>query len=137
MHNESNTEYYGITGMQVNDPVLSNSAVQNDIPSVPMVQYWDPLFSLNDTFMERLWRRHEECGFAKFMEEAWQFPPAGPLPHPPNTDHCANWEEITYAATEINPCWDVYDLTTTCPNLWGKQAERRRAAKTHTDPFTH
>lgn len=120
MHNETNTEYYNVEGILFYDPVLTYTSVQDAVPAYPMVEYWDPLFSLNDTYMAHLAEKHESCGYAAFMEEAMTFPPAGPLPDPP--DHsapgCDLHTQVHLAAAEVNPCWDIYDLTTTCPNLW-------------------
>ncbi|KAI4120376.1 MAG: hypothetical protein LQ347_007106, partial [Umbilicaria vellea] len=31
---------------------------------------------------------------------------------------CDLWDAIYYAASEINPCFDIYQVATTCPLLW-------------------
>ena len=84
MHNETDTTYYGIDSVMFYDPVTTFTSVSDAIPAVPMVQYCDPMFNLNDTFMEHLWDRHDKCGFAEFMDVAMTFPPKGPLPSPPS-----------------------------------------------------
>ena len=122
MHNETNKKYYDVNGVLFYDPVLSYDVVGDQIPSVPFVDYWDPLFSLNDTFMADIHQRADDCGYTDFMETAMQFPPSGPLPTPPNVDGkqkgCDIWDDIITAAQAVNPCWDVYQVATTCPLLW-------------------
>ncbi|KAK3054734.1 hypothetical protein LTR09_004463 [Extremus antarcticus] len=126
MHNETNTEYYDIQSIMIYDPSTSYNVVQDQIPTVPFVEYWAPLFSLNDTYMDHLRHLHQECGYADFMETAMQFPPKGPLPTPPHPNigggsgaRCDIWGDVAYyAAPAVNPCWDVYQVATTCPNLW-------------------
>ena len=123
MHNETDTTYYNIESILFYDPSTSYSVVQDDIPTVPFVEYWDPLFSLNATYMDDLRNRADKCGYTAFMEEAMTFPPNGPLPTPPNVNgnkaNCDLWSEVVnYAAPAVNPCWDVYQVATTCPNLW-------------------
>lgn len=48
------------------------------------------------------------------------FPPPGPLPNPPNMSApgCDIWTDIYYAASLVNPCFDLYQVATTCPLLW-------------------
>ena len=120
MHNETNKKYYNIDSILFYDPSTSTSTLQNDIPTADFVNYWAPMFALNDTFVDQLNKKSESCGFTKFIEEAMTFPPSGPLPDLPNSpsDDCKLWADVLSAAPEVNPCWDVYDVTTTCPNLW-------------------
>ena len=121
MHNESDTCYYNIESILFYDPSTSYGVVQDQIPTVPFVEYWDPLFSLNDTFMADLRQRADSCGYTAFMETAMQFPPTGLLPTPPEidtSDNCNLWNDVINAASLVNPCWDVYQVATTCPLLW-------------------
>lgn len=74
----------------------------------PFVDYWKPLFSFNDTYMDELHQRADECGYTKFMETAMTFPPDGPLPTPPQVNtsaRCDVWDDIITAAMAVNPCW--------------------------------
>ena len=108
MHNASDTTYYGIDSIMFYDPSTSYDVVQQQIPAVPFVDYWKPLFSLNDSYMEELHQRADECGYTDFMEKAMTFPPDGPLPTPPQVNtstRCDVWDDIISAAMEINPCW--------------------------------
>ena len=123
MHNATDIDYYNIDSILFYDPSTSYNVVQDDIPAVPFVDYWAPLFSFNESFMADLHRRHEACGYAAFLEEAFTFPPKGPLPTPPNVNQnvkgCDIWDDVYNAAlVGVNPCWDVYQVATTCPLLW-------------------
>lgn len=122
MHNETNKAYYDVRGILFYDPSTSYGVVQDDIPTVPFVDYWSGLFSLNETFLNDIHERADKCGYTQFMETAMTFPPTGPLPTPPNVDGnkkgCSIWADVINAAPLVNPCWDVYQVATTCPNLW-------------------
>ena len=95
MHNKTDTTYYNIESILIYDPSTSYGVVQDDIPSVPFVDYWSGLFSFNQTFMDDIHTRWEKCGYKAFYEEAMTFPPKGKLPTPPNVDGnakgCAIW----------------------------------------------
>jgi carboxypeptidase D len=120
--NSYDKEYYNVSGILMYDPSLSSDAVQEQIPAVPFVDYWGPLLSLNETFSDSIHQRADACNYTSFLEENLVFPPAGPLPTPPNIDGdvegCDLWTDIYLAATEVNPCFDVYQVATTCPLLW-------------------
>ncbi|GIZ42732.1 hypothetical protein CKM354_000599100 [Cercospora kikuchii] len=122
MHNETNREYYNVEGIMIYDPVLTDNVVHGDIPAVPFVDQWSGLFNLNESFMEDLYERHEACGYQKFIEEAYVFPPKGPLPTAPHLDQrnvsCRLAADVVSAVLLVNPCWDIYHVATTCPLLW-------------------
>nr|OQO17041.1 hypothetical protein B0A51_15064 [Rachicladosporium sp. CCFEE 5018] len=121
-HNATDTEYYGIDSIMFYDPSVSYDVVTNDIPAVPFVDAHTDLFNFNQTFMDDIHTRWETCGYKAFYEEALTYPPTGKLPTPPNVNGdevgCNIWNDIYYAAPLINPCWDVYQVATTCPLLW-------------------
>ncbi|KAK4540376.1 hypothetical protein LTR36_009233 [Oleoguttula mirabilis] len=122
MHNETDTVYYDIQSTMMYDPSTSYGVLQDDIPTVPFVDYWSGLFSFNQTFMDDIHRRADACGYTAFYELAMQFPPNGTLPTPPNVNDdiagCEIWDDVFSAALLVNPCWDVYQVATTCPLLW-------------------
>lgn len=91
------------------DPVITYGAVQDDIPSAQMVNYWKPMFSLNDSYLEDLNERADKCGYTDFINTAMTFPPSGPLPSPPDDSAkgCGIWNDVISAAMEVNPCWQV------------------------------
>jgi carboxypeptidase D len=90
------------------------------MPAVPYVNAFDNLFWLNDTFMAELQVKHKKCGYADFMDKYFVFPPVpGKMPVPPknNVPGCSTWRDIKNAVMKVNPCFDTYDITTTCKHL--------------------
>ncbi|MCJ1339407.1 hypothetical protein MMC09_004696 [Bachmanniomyces sp. S44760] len=120
MFNKNNTKYYNIDSIMIYDPSTSTDTVQEQIPAVAYVDYWDPLFSLNASFMADIHTRADRCGYTQFLDNYLVFPPKGPLPSPPdaNAPGCDLWDDIFAAASLVNPCFDIYQIATTCPLLW-------------------
>ncbi|KPI41427.1 Carboxypeptidase cpdS [Cyphellophora attinorum] len=120
---ESNdTTYYNFSSLLIYDPSLSYDVVQQSIPTVPLVDFWGPLFNLNASFVEYLHTTADECGYTQFLEEALVYPPKGILPSPPNVandnDTCDLFDAVFNAVLLVNPCFDIYQVATTCPVLW-------------------
>lgn len=70
--------------------------------------------------MRELTEKHDQCGYKAFMDKYFVFPPvAGKMPMPPeNKANCQLWPIVKDAVTKVNPCFDMYDIATTCPLLW-------------------
>ncbi|EXJ95780.1 carboxypeptidase D [Capronia coronata CBS 617.96] len=121
MFNANDTEYYNISSILIYDPSLSYDVVQEYIPVTAFVDFWGPLLDLNASFVESLHNMSDACGYTAFMDEYLTFPPKGPLPTPPNVDlndsTCLTFDAVADAAALINPCWDIYQVATTCPLL--------------------
>jgi len=128
MLDANDTTYFGVEGTMIYDPVTTYNAISNEIPTVPFVDYWTGLFPFNDTYKEYLHTQADACGYTNYTEEYFVFPPKGLQPSPadlPGTDRyglpttgCALWESVYNEIMYINPCWDVYQVATTCPILW-------------------
>jgi carboxypeptidase D len=120
MLNKKDKEYYNLNSIMIYDPALSFDVVQEQIPAVPFVEYWGPLLNLNATFMSNIQERAAKCNYTSYMEKYMVFPPKGPLPTPPDetVDGCDIWDDVMTAATWANPCFDVYQVATTCPLLY-------------------
>lgn len=89
-----------------------------------MLLVWAGLFPFNDTFRAHINKRDAECGHTKFVEENLVYPPKG-LQVPPNKGgvgpaySCFDlFADVYEAASLINPCFNVYHVSTTCPVLW-------------------
>ena len=84
--------------------------------------YWAGLFSFNTSFVSYLHEQADTCGYTSYLNDYLVYPPAGPLPSPPlsndTTGECDVWDAIYEAALLINPCYDIYQIATTCPLLW-------------------
>ncbi|KAL8821330.1 MAG: hypothetical protein Q9191_007327, partial [Dirinaria sp. TL-2023a] len=120
MLNTNDTTYYGVDSIMIYDPSTSTDTVQEEIPAVAFVDYWSGLFSLNASFTAEIHERADSCGYTEFLDKYLVFPPSGPLPDPPNSSApgCDVWTDIYYAVSLINPCFDIYQVATTCPLLW-------------------
>jgi carboxypeptidase D len=118
----NDTEYYNISSIMFYDPSLSYDVVQEHIPVTAFVDFWGPLLDLNSTFLADLHNMSDACGYTSFMEQGLQFPPKGPLPTPPNADasdeSCDTFTAVFNAISLVNPCFDIYQVATTCPLLW-------------------
>ncbi|KAL2018344.1 hypothetical protein VTK56DRAFT_947 [Thermocarpiscus australiensis] len=121
------TTYYNVSGMTIYDPVITWMEVQEPIPVVQFTEYWSGLFPFNDTFRADIKAREKKCGYADWMAEYLVYPPKGHIPATlPGTykngttrDECWNlYWDILDAITLINPCFDIYQVATTCPLLW-------------------
>ncbi len=63
--------------------------------------------------------RAQSCGCTDFLNKYLTFPPPGPLPSPPSeASECDLWDDILNAVSLVNPCFDIYQIATTCPLLW-------------------
>lgn len=82
------------------------------------VDYWSNVYSLNASFMEHLHTKDARCGFTAYLNEYLVYPPKGILPTPANHPNCDIWSDVFNAALAIQPCYDVYQILTTCPLLW-------------------
>jgi carboxypeptidase D len=105
------------------DPSTSYDTIQRDIPAVPFVDYWGGLFPFNDTFKDYLHNASDACGYNDFLSTYLTFPPPGPFPGEADLpglslDGCSLWSDIYNEIFNVNPCFDVYQVATTCPILW-------------------
>ncbi|KAL8817509.1 MAG: hypothetical protein Q9223_003672 [Gallowayella weberi] len=112
--------YYNVEGILIYDPSTSTDTVQEQIPAVAFVNANANLFALNASFTADIQSRAASCGYTSFLETYLTFPPPGPLPGPPNSsiEGCDVFNDIFNAVSLINPCFDIYQIATTCPLLW-------------------
>ena len=95
--------------------------IQSIVPALAFANYWSNLLSINSSYMAELNDKAVSCGFTSFMDDYLVYPPKGLLPSPPSARYggkCDLWSAVIDAATAINPCFDVYQVATTCPVLW-------------------
>jgi len=119
----NDTKYFNVEGTMIYDPSINSNAVMNSIPAYRMMEDFDLAFNLNETYKQELKKQADTCGYNSFQDEYLTYPPkASPLPSPPQlngpTSECDVFNHIFDAALLVNPCWDVYQLFTTCPLLW-------------------
>ncbi|PGH26431.1 hypothetical protein AJ80_01929 [Polytolypa hystricis UAMH7299] len=126
--NRNHTEYFNLKGVKSIAPVMSDEAVQAQVPVGMAVQRFQNVLGLNETFMEYLREKDETCGYAKFMDKALEFPPPGPMKAlTPNAKNCNVWLDMMTAATYVNPCFNVYHVTASCPHLWDQMDANERS----------
>lgn len=120
MIRKNDKRYYNVNGIMIYDPSTSTDTVQEQIPAVAFTEANSNLFPFNSSYAADIHERAAKCGYTNFLDKYLTYPPPGPLPNPPdaNADGCDLWTDIYYAASAINPCFDIYQVATTCPLLW-------------------
>lgn len=134
--NADDTKYYNLAGVAINDPILGDGdlqqegkplalldhAAKTDIPIVPIVpylDYWERVFSLNETFTTAIHEKAASCGYTDYINKYLTFPPPGPFPQPTNSSNgCDVFTDVFNAALEVNPCFNIYHILDTCPHLF-------------------
>ena len=121
--------YYKLGGVAINDPILGDGTMQEQVVIMPFVEYWKQLFYLNESYYDALIGTHNYCNYSSYIDEYFTFPPKqGPmpvLPDPyadpdPNSNYtCDIFDLVYYAALEVNPCFNIYHITDTCPFVYG------------------
>lgn len=125
---EEDKAYFDQSGIIIYDPVITWDDIQGPIPVVPFVDYWSGLFPFNDTFRADIHARADKCGYTAWLDKYLAYPPRGHIPMPlPGTNattgrtlrECSSiYDDIFNAILLINPCFDIYQVATTCPILW-------------------
>ncbi|OTA98004.1 hypothetical protein M426DRAFT_70582 [Hypoxylon sp. CI-4A] len=122
MLDKNDTTYYDVSGLIIYDPVLGDDVVQSAATTVPFVDYHANLMPFNDSFSAYIHGLHDTCGFADYNAEYLTYPPPGPQPQGYTasvSDECYNlWNVVLNEALSVNPCFDVYQVATTCPLLY-------------------
>ncbi|PWW79443.1 alpha/beta-hydrolase [Tuber magnatum] len=121
MYKKNNTKLFDPRGLMIFSPTLSEWVIHEQIPTAQYVDYWARLFALNKTTMDHLHATADKCGYTSYMSENLVFPPKGPFPTPPQiftSSECDVWSAVFRAATLVNPCFNVFHITTTCPLPW-------------------
>ncbi|KAI9830790.1 MAG: hypothetical protein M1826_004424 [Phylliscum demangeonii] len=118
MLNSNNTKYCDVEATMIYDPYTTYFQLQQDVPVVPFVDKWSGLLPFNSTFNADIHRRADSCGFTSYMQENLVFPPKGPFPLPPDISRpeCSLFNDVINAAFAINPCFDIYQVASTCPS---------------------
>ena len=120
--------YFDVNGMLIYDPSIGADLL-GDAVALAFSDYHHNLFPFNDSYTEHIHKLDRKCGFADLREKYLTYPPPGHLPDPlPGLDHhgkplpgCDVFEmqdSIIEAVMALNPCWDIYQVATTCPLLW-------------------
>jgi carboxypeptidase D len=120
----NDTTYFDVKGMHIYDPSIGDYEVTAYIPTNYFFNYWESVFPLNDTAKANLRNMSATCGFDDYMNKYLTYPPPGPqpsvLPGTNSTTHrllrsCRTADYLADAATELNPGWNIYQVTQMLP----------------------
>ncbi|KAG6016601.1 hypothetical protein E4U54_000994 [Claviceps lovelessii] len=121
--------HFNMKGMILYDPAMVDYRL-GEVNVVPFVDHHRNLFPLNDSFVQAIHETDRKCGYAHLRDKYLTWPPSGLLPDTlPGVDAktgkplpgCGDFEltgVIQKAVMEVNPCFDMYQIATTCPVLW-------------------
>ncbi|KXS22118.1 alpha/beta-hydrolase [Gonapodya prolifera JEL478] len=127
MLSEKNPTYFKLSGMLIYDPVITKTEIQQLIPLKLFTDYWGGLFPFNDTFREEISKKDKKCGYTSFVNKYLTYPPPGQQPdklpgtdgNGTTTDECGSILNDSFEAISwLNPCFDIYQVATTCPLLY-------------------
>lgn len=125
----NDTKHFNMKGMLIYDPSIVEDRV-TELTIVPFVDYHHNLFPFNDSFTKQIHEIDKKCGYADVRSKHLNYPAKSHLPNPlpgidpktgqpiPGCDDYLLGNSIQQAITDINPCFDVYQIATTCPLLW-------------------
>ncbi|KAM4063744.1 serine carboxypeptidase [Hirsutella rhossiliensis] len=120
MLDRNDIAYLQVKGIQIINSLINGYDVLQQAPAVAALNHYRSVFGLDETLVSSFNARADECGYSKFLFEALTYPPQDSFPAVP--DHgrpgCNIWSNILTAAFQVNPCFNVYHLTDSCPKLW-------------------
>ena len=95
--------------------MISNSFL---VPSIPAAQKLNNILFLNQTFLDAVTKKAEDCGILGFYNEYINaYPPSGPFPPAPDVSQCDVLDDFWNALIYINPCTNPYHIIDVCPFL--------------------
>ncbi|KAK2017573.1 serine carboxypeptidase [Colletotrichum eremochloae] len=115
--------YFGVAGMMVSDPLLSQYGLGQDFAVSRVLDYWGPAFNLNETAREAVREIEDRCGYRDYVDRYLVFPPSGvqPVKIPGSfrwgdyVPECDALAFVTAAERAANPCFSIYNVLRTCP----------------------
>lgn len=119
MYAKKDCRNFNIQGIMIYDPSIASDVLLEQAPAAAFVNKWEGVFALNETTMKDINERADKCGYTALLEYGLSYPPKGKL----NVSDvvapgCDLFDDIYTYASAVNPCFDIYEITTTCPNLW-------------------
>jgi carboxypeptidase D len=122
----ADTKYFNLAGISINDPIIGDETIQQQVVILPFVEFWQNLLFLNETFMDTIRQHQKDCGYQEYYDKYFTFPPQqGPipvLPDPFSSDNytCDQFDNFYSAILEVNPCFNIYHITETCPHPYSQ-----------------
>ncbi|CBY02081.1 hypothetical protein IAQ61_006666 [Plenodomus lingam] len=114
-------KYFNLGGISINNPTVGDETVEQAVVLYPYVEFWQKILYLNPTVMADAAQQQKECGYAEYWDTYFKFPPPkGPFPvleSPFKTENstCDMYSTFVNALQEVNPCFNIYHITDTCP----------------------
>ncbi|EPS45522.1 hypothetical protein H072_450 [Dactylellina haptotyla CBS 200.50] len=120
MYNKKDTRNFNLKGTLIYDPSIASDLISEEVPAVPFMLRNQAIFNLPDEIAANLTTWHEKCGYADIYKQGLTFPPAGKInvTGAVKSRDCRLWSKVWSAANRINPCFNVYHITDTCPSPW-------------------
>ncbi|KAK3213762.1 hypothetical protein GRF29_28g874914 [Pseudopithomyces chartarum] len=118
----NDTTYYNLKGISINDPIIGDETNQQQVVGLPYVEYWQNLIDLNETFLNDIREKQASCNYSSYLDTYFQFPPPQeafpvlPAPSRANDYSCDQFDNLYSAILEVNPCFNIYHITETCPH---------------------
>ena len=112
-------QHFNLDGMIIYDPSIADDRL-NEAAVVAFSNYHRNLFPFNDSFTQHINNLDRKCGYADLRQKYLTYPPPGHLPSPLPSGCEADllFNSVYDAIMDINPCFDEYQVATTCPLLW-------------------
>ena len=93
---------------------------------IPYLDYWANLFFLNASFTQAVHDKNDECNYTDYYNTYFTFPPPPgkfpvlPDPFAGDVPVCDLLDDVYAAAIAVNPCFNIYHITDTCPFLFSQ-----------------
>ncbi|GKT43464.1 putative serine carboxypeptidase [Colletotrichum spaethianum] len=122
----NDTDYFNLAGISINDPIIGDETIQQQVVILPYVEFWQNLLYLNQTFLDQVRDRQDSCNYSSYIDTYFKFPPPQEpfpvLPDPYNSDTyaCDMFDTFYEAILEVNPCFNIYHITETCPHPYSQ-----------------
>jgi carboxypeptidase D len=120
---QGQSAYFDVRGALIYDPLFADKKVQTDVPMMRFVHRTRLLHPFDNKTMDSLDADDAACGFSAYLDKFLSYPPPEE-PQPPvvpgtGTTRCEMLRyRVVAAARKINPCWDMYNIASTCPFKW-------------------
>jgi carboxypeptidase D len=108
----------------MNAAVIGDTNLQMNVALPSYAAHWNLDLSLNESFMAEVDRRAHECDLTSYMDEHLRFPPSTKLFRQLTwqndtwaAEQCGMADYLKAAAELVNPCFNVYHITDSCPRL--------------------
>lgn len=106
-------------GFAINDPSFASDLASEELASVEFATHFQKTLGLNDTVIRKLQQKAADNGVQDFMSKNLKYPPSGPIQVPSQLSPTYDaFEDFVTAATEVNPCFNIYNIQDKCPSFY-------------------